>query len=73
MSDTTRGSYARPPEGWVAYGSHYDSSLCDVPGPLDFSDEQDEAGFPRWERHDGCDLIHTTANARSEVDHDHDR
>lgn len=34
-----------PPAGWFVFGTHVDR-----PGPLDFSDEVDEAGMPLWER-----------------------
>jgi hypothetical protein len=34
-----------PPEGWSVFGTH-----VDIPGPLEFSTETDEAGMPLWER-----------------------
>lgn len=38
-------TYAKPPRGWFAFGTH-----VDIPGPLVFSEETDEAGMPLWER-----------------------
>jgi rubredoxin len=43
MSDPV--TFKPPPEGWFAFGYH-----VDIPGPLQFSDETDEAGMPLWER-----------------------
>lgn len=37
--------YREPPEGWSTFGTH-----VYVPGPLEFSDEEDDAGMPLWER-----------------------
>jgi hypothetical protein len=38
-------TYVEPPEGWFIFGTH-----VDTPGPLEFSEELDEGGLPRWER-----------------------
>lgn len=38
-------TYKEPPEGWFTFGTH-----VEIPGPLEFSDETDEAGMPLWER-----------------------
>lgn len=37
-----------PPDGWFTFGSHAGQSSI---GLLEFSDELDEFGLPRWERH----------------------
>lgn len=34
-----------PPEGWFNFGTHVDHD-----GPIEFSDEKDDAGMPKWER-----------------------
>lgn len=34
-----------PPEGWFVFGTHVDHD-----GPIESSDETDEAGMPKWER-----------------------
>lgn len=38
-------SYVEPPAGWFTFGSH-----LDYRGLLEFSDEFDEGGYPRFER-----------------------
>jgi hypothetical protein len=48
-------TYQTPPEGWFTFGTH-----VDIPGPLEFSTETDEAGMPLWER---------PAPARDESEH----
>lgn len=34
-----------PPEGWFHFGTHVDHD-----GPIEFSDDTDDAGMPKWER-----------------------
>jgi hypothetical protein len=51
MSDPV--TFKPPPEGWFAFGTH-----VDTPGPLEFSDETDEAGMPLWERPSENDALH---------------
>jgi hypothetical protein len=42
-------SYRPPPPGWYTFGYH-----ADVPSVvLEFSEETDAEGFPRWERPTG--------------------
>jgi hypothetical protein len=38
--------YQSPPDGWFVFGSH-----VGFEGPLEFSEELDGEGYPRWERH----------------------
>lgn len=38
-------TWREPPEGWYLFGTH-----VDVPVPLEFSTETDEALMPLWER-----------------------
>lgn len=38
-------TWQEPPEGWDAFGTN-----VDWPGPIEFSEELDADGFPRWER-----------------------
>jgi len=44
-----RGAPAKvvgPPDGWFGFGTHIEFG-----GPLEFSDEVDDSGMPKWERH----------------------
>jgi hypothetical protein len=45
MGEEATMTYREPPEGWSTFGTHIYRSV-----PIEFSDEEDEAGMPLWER-----------------------
>ncbi len=54
-----------PPPGWFRFGHH-----IDIPGPLEFSTEQDDGGMPLWERPARMTMAqfrHATAEVRGEA------